>query len=263
LTEIISQVNLYVLAFAISLPSLLVCFFFIPLFSGTQVPRTLRAGIAVGVIVPVAIALSQDSAIGNFGAPDVMGLIFKELSIGLILGVLFATPFWVMQSMGALIDNQRGALSAGYNNPASGPDASMLGDLMNKVLVIIFIDFGMFVQAVQGVYTSYSMWSPLVWIPFTESSNFFILIENFNEMAIKYILYSGPIVLVLLLIEASFAIMGAYSPQLQVYFMAMPAKSLAALLVLYIYLNFIGRITEYEMEYFRGVMYMFEEIFKR
>ena len=238
-------------------------FFFIPLFSGTQVPKTLRAAIAVGVIVPVAIALTQDTAIGDFGVPDVIGLIFKELSIGLILGVLFATPFWVLQSMGALIDNQRGSLSAGYNNPASGPDASMLCDLMNKVLVVVFIEFGLFAHAVQGIFTSYSMWSPLVWIPFSESSNFFILIGNFNEMAIKYILYSGPVVLVMLLVEASFAIMGAYSPQLQVYFMAMPAKSLAALLVLYIYLNFLGMITEFEMEYFRSVMSLFEEIFKR
>lgn len=38
-------------------------------------------------------------------------LVFKELALGFLLGVLLAMPFWMFESVGALLDNQRGALA--------------------------------------------------------------------------------------------------------------------------------------------------------
>lgn len=260
MNDIIGSLNQYVVSFALVTPRILICFIFLPLFSSKAIPRTLRAVIAIGIVFPLAISLGNDPSIKDFGFQDILGLAFKELSIGLILGILFATPFWIYQSVGAFIDNQRGALSAGYMNPAAGPDASMIGELLSKALVIVFIDLMLFVVAVDTIFQTYILWNPTVWEPFTNASDYHILIDNFNDMAIKYVLYSGPVILVLLLIESAFAILGAYSPQLQVYFMAMPAKSLAALLVLIFYINFIDTLTEIEIAYYFNILDVFNGI---
>lgn len=248
------MINANVVAFALTLPRLMVCFAFLPLFSPKGIPRTIRAATALGIGTPVAIALGTNPIISSFGVADVLPLIFKEMAIGLVLGILFAFPFWVYQSVGALIDNQRGALSAGYMNPAAGPDASMLGELLKQTMVVIFIDLLLFVFAIDIIYQSFATWNPAVWLPFTANSNYFLLIDVFNEMAIRFVLYTGPVVLVLLLIEASLAILGAYSPQLQVYFMAMPAKSLAAIFVLVFYVNFFDLLTHNEIGFYKHVL---------
>lgn len=48
-------------------------------------------------------------------------------------------------------------------------------------------------------------------------------------------LYAAPFIAVLLLLEFGFALLGLYSPQLQVSTLAMPAKSLAGLAFLLLY----------------------------
>ncbi len=48
------------------------------------------------------------------------GLVLKELMIGTLLGLLLALPFWLYESVGALFDNQRGALMGGQINPSWG-----------------------------------------------------------------------------------------------------------------------------------------------
>ena len=260
MTDVLSTINAFVIAFALTLPRFLVCFSFIPIFSPKGIPRTMRAAMAVGVGAPVAIGISTNPVILSFGPADIFPLIFKELAIGLVLGILFATPFWIYQSVGALIDNQRGALSAGYMNPAAGPDASMVGELLDKAMAIVFIDLLLFVFAVEIIYQTFLAWNPAVWIPISNRSDFYILIDIFNDISVKFVLYAGPVTLVLLLIESAFAILGAYSPQLQVYFMSMPAKSLAAILILVFYLNFIELLSETEIAFYQSVLDIFNAI---
>ncbi len=233
-------------AASLSLPRFLVALYFIPLFGFTQIPISLRLAMVIGLTLPITAGLvaNVDHEVINFLLLPM--LIIKEAIIGFFLGFIIAIPFWVFQSMGALIDNQRGALSAGYLNPASGPDASMLGDLLSKVIVILFIQMGIFAALIKILVGTYKIWPPLAGFPDISPEGYEVFINQFSHLVKSFILYAGPIVLVLLLTESAFAILGAYSPQLQVYFMAMPAKSLIALIIIVLYLSQVVTLMQQE-----------------
>ncbi len=257
---LISETLGFVLAFILMLPRMLIAFLFIPLFSFSQIPKVLRTAIVIGIVLPISTLISSQLDVASVQRVYFVYLIVKEAAIGLIIGLVMATPFWVFQSMGALIDNQRGALAAGYLNPASGPDASMLGDLLSKALVIYFIEFGVFALIISISLDTFSVWLPTELLPEFSSDGGSIMASIFNSIAVKFMLYAGPVVLILLLIEAAFAIMGAYSPQMQVYFMAMPAKSLVALMILYVYLNFIDVLVAREVEFVEESMTLLKSV---
>lgn len=81
------------------------------------VPR--HAIVAVMAFIPApaihAVITGQD-----YSALMIIGLIGKEAALGILLGVLLAMPFWMFESVGALLDNQRGALAGGQLNPSLG-----------------------------------------------------------------------------------------------------------------------------------------------
>lgn len=226
-----------IIVLLLCLPRVLVTFHFLPIFMFSQLPFSLKSAIAVGITLPISANLINIIDIDSINFFLLFTLVLKESIIGLLLGFVLAIPFWIFQSMGALIDNQRGALSAGYLNPESGPDASMLGDLFNKVLVVIFIQVGIFSSMFELLISSYQIWPPTAGFPEMPENGYHILIEKFSYLIKMFVLYAGPVILVLLLVESAFAILGAYSPQLQVYFMAMPAKSLSALIIIVFYFH--------------------------
>jgi succinate dehydrogenase cytochrome b556 subunit len=57
-------------------------------------------------------------------------LLGKEAIIGLVLGYVAAIPFWTMEAIGFVVDNQRGASMAATVNPMTGHDTSPLGMLV-------------------------------------------------------------------------------------------------------------------------------------
>jgi len=233
-------------AVALCLPRMLIALHFIPMFGLHQMPMSLKAAIVIAVSTPVSFALVLTLSVNELGTFEFIFLLLKEAVIGFLLGILMATPFWIFQSMGALIDNQRGALSAGYLDPASGPDASMLGDMLSRALLIYFIYVGVFVAMFKMLFSTYTFWPPLLGFPAIPVDGHEVLIERFGYMVESFVLYAGPVVIVLLLIESAFAVLGAYSPQMQVYFMAMPAKAMVALIIFVLFFNQILALMEKE-----------------
>ncbi|RML89460.1 Type III secretion system inner membrane protein [Pseudomonas savastanoi] len=145
-------------------------------------------------------------------------------------------PFWMFASVGALLDSQRGALSGGQLNPALGPDATPLGDLFQETLIMLVILTGGLSLITQVIWDSYSVWPPTAWLPGMTAGGLDVFLEQLNQTMQHMLLYAAPFIALLLLIEAAFAIIGLYAQQLNVSILAMPAKSMAGLAFLLIYL---------------------------
>lgn len=234
------------LAVSLCLPRMLVALYFLPGLGFTQMPMSLKAGIVIGVSMPVMVGVLVHIDAQPLSPILMTLLILKEGVVGFFLGFLLAMPFWIFQSMGALIDNQRGALSAGYFDPASGPDASMLGDLLSRALMVYFIQMGVFAAMFKMLLTTYALWPPLLALPEIPIDGYEMLIAKFGYLVETFMLYAGPVVLVLLLVESTFAVLGAYSPQMQVYFMAMPAKAMTALIIFVLFFDHVQQLMQYQ-----------------
>ena len=259
----IGDFGIILLSFALSIVRTFVILTFIPLFSFKQVKaRLIKVAISAAIGVPIFFEIYDNLYGKNLHITSTSFLILKEVALAAVIGYVLAMPFWIFQSVGALIDNQRGALSAGYLNPASGPDASMLGDLLSKVVVIVLLLHGVFPYLFSFIYLSHNLWPVLEPMPKFQSMAWQELIMLFNNLVRQFVLYAGPVVLVLLLVEAAFAMLGAYSPQLQVYFMAMPAKGISALIIVFFYFTFLVEHMINEAHHYFDLTSVFISIFE-
>ncbi|MFT6388863.1 MAG: type III secretion protein T [Cellvibrionaceae bacterium] len=261
MNEIVQSILPYIEALSISIARVLSAFLLIPMFSFKQLKGLPRYAVVVAVALPISVTLIEPLEQRNFGMILLGFIILKEAVIGFLLGFLLALPFMLFQSVGVMIDNQRGALSGGYFAPGVGPDSSMLADLMSKVMVILLIVTGTFPALFSVLIESYLLWPPTEWMPTMADSGYQVHIDSVAGMLYKFVLYAGPIILVLLLIEAGFSILGTYSPQLQVYFMSMPAKSLIAVLILVMYSDTLWQLGGEELENYYNLVLELPKIF--
>ena len=162
-------------------------------------------------------------------------LVLKEVALGLLLGVLLSMPFWMFESVGALLDNQRGALAGGQLNPSLGPDATPIGHLFKQLaifLLVISLGLGAMTQV---IWDSYLIWPATVWFPLPAANGLGLFLGLLADTFTHMMLYAAPFIAVLLLLEFGIALLGVYSQQLQVSTLAPPVKSLAGLGILLLY----------------------------
>nr|AAK81925.1 RscT [Pseudomonas fluorescens] len=162
-------------------------------------------------------------------------LVLKEVALGVLLGVLLAMPFWMFESVGALLDNQRGALAGGQLNPSLGPDATPIGHLFKQLAIfLLMVSLGLGTLT-QVIWDSYLIWPPTAWFPLPAANGMSVFIDLLGDTFTHMLLYAAPFIAVLLLLEFGIAQLGVYSLQLQVSTLAPPVKSLAGIGILLLY----------------------------
>lgn len=175
-------------------------------------------------------------------------LVLKEAALGFLLGVLLAMPFWMFESVGALLDNQRGALAGGQLNPALGPDATPIGHMLKELAIfLLMVSLGLGALT-QVIWDSYLIWPPTEWLPLPAVNGFSVFVGLLGDTFTHMMLYAAPFIAVLLLLEFGIALLGLYSPQLQVSTLAPPVKCLAGIGILLLYFALlqdliVGRMT--------------------
>jgi type III secretion protein T len=225
----------------LALPRIMVCLLLVPLFNtGGQMPRTLRIGIALGLALPVALGVAHGLQ-GRAALLPVPALVLKECVIGLVMGIALAAPFWAVESAGALLDQQRGENAGQAVTPFSEGQASVMGSTMKQTLVIWLAVTGGFGLFYELLLASFAAWPVLDFAPAFSPAQQAAIVERFGEMARLGVLYAAPFVMVLVVIDFGFALLGVTAPNLQTYFAAMPVKCLAGIGVLFIYVETLLR----------------------
>lgn len=252
----------FFVALAVAIPRLLAALFLVPIFSIKLMKGMVRYSIVIALALPVAFPLMQEIQLRDIGLLSLAFIMLKEALIGFVIGFFLAMPFWIFKSVGVMIDQQRGALSGEYFNPSGEHDDSMLGSALVNSLGMVLIALGYFPGFFSVVIETYQLWPTLDWSPKIADGAIDIFIEHIALFAYKFVLYAGPIVLILLLVEGAFAVLGAYAPQLQVYFIAMPAKALAALAVLVVYAGTLWHLGASEFMEYQNLKMLLPGIFR-
>lgn len=189
------------------------------------------------------------------------GLALKEVALGLLLGVLLSMPFWLFESVGALLDNQRGALAGGQLNPSLGPDATPIGHLFKQLaifLLMVVLGLGALTQV---IWDSYLIWPPTVWFPLPAENGMSLFVDLLGDTFTHMMLYAAPFIAVLLLLEFGVALLGVYSQQLQVSTLAPPVKCLAGIGILLLYFALlqdliVGRLSQLgDLKHMLGLLF--------
>jgi type III secretion protein T len=220
---------------ALITPRTLVCLIILPGFSFRTLTGIARTGAAFAVALPAALptfTFLQQTPPDYFMAGV---LIFKEVAIGLMLGVLMSIPAWVVQSVGSILDTQRSPIQIQSNNASMDQDASATGSLLVQALTIVMIQAGLFVALARILIESYGVWPAFSLMPPYEAGHFDVVVKRFGEFFWYIIVYGGPVLIPLIMVDFAFAMLGVFASNLQVSFASSPIKSLLGLFIILVY----------------------------
>ncbi len=208
-------------------------FLLIPFMNRSMVPRTVTLAVASAlglILVPFLPPVPLNQIDLNF-----LALLFKEAIIGLVIGYVMAIPFWTLEMIGFVVDNQRGASMSATINPMTGHDTSPLGVMLSQAFIVFFLLSGGMMILLGVIYDSYRLWPPMSFWPQWTDQSAELLLTQLNRFMTFSLLLAAPVLLAMFFAELGLALVSRFAPQLQVFFLAMPIKSALGILVLILY----------------------------
>nr|WP_017345540.1 flagellar biosynthetic protein FliR [Pantoea sp. A4] len=220
---------------------------FIPCFLFGLIKGKLKVSLVISVAIIITPLTKFSISVDNLSIYDIASIVMAEMIKGVIIGVMVSLPFWIVESCGGLIDNQRGTLMGGQINTALGQDDfTPLGYFFKTLLgITIIINFG-FYFILDVLMSSYGIWPIDRILPDLSSQKFEEWLQFIKHYLSIIILYSAPIVVVLMLIDLASGILNVLAPQAQVNMIAIPIKCLVGIFIviimLFIYRDLMSEI---------------------
>ena len=221
---------------ALLMSRMLVAFSIIPLFVGNGIPATIRvifvAGLSFGLL-PLAFA---DDVLASIPLANMPLYVAKEAAIGLVLGLLSSVGFWALYAAGAIIEYQAGLAFATTIDPLTGQEESLLGSLLVRLFIALFLVTGGLLSLISMLFDSYVIW-PLSSLAPAVSNPLLVelLLHALSSLLVAALKVAAPFVILMLMIEIAFGLLSRFAPMLNVFFLVLPLKvlALAAMLLLY------------------------------
>lgn len=186
-------------------------------------------------IIPLFLDDSILSQINNIGS---WSFVIQEIMIGAIIGFTVALPFWGLDSAGFIIDTLRGASIGTLINPSLGDSGTIMGILFVQLFTVLFFIIGGLNYVLDSLYISYQIIPPGTEINFG-THWLALIIKQWDIMIALSLGFVLPAVVIMILTDLGIGLMNRSAPQLNVFFIAMPIKSVLALLILIISIPFL------------------------
>ncbi len=243
-------------AMALATARMLGLLLILPLSTRLGLTGLLRGGVALALALPVAPSLLPRMLASPVGGARLLLLGTKEAFVGLVLGILFAVPFWAAEAAGELIDQQRGSQGAVLPDPSQDAQTGITGTLLVLTLItIFFLNDGMR-MLVDAVYDSYQVWPALDAAPRlaglgaadagiggsgggSGGNAALLMLGIFDRILASGFLLASPLLVAMLLVELALALVSRFAPQLNVFDLAMSLKGLVHVVGLPLYAVFL------------------------
>lgn len=227
------------------LPRFMAAFSFLTFFStGVIQGKTIRNSVIMCMTV-ILFPLSQEQLPNlSFSGLEILLIFMKEIFIGIVIGIVFGFPMLAIQAFGFLIDNQRGATVDTIMNPSSEAETTVLGNLFDLFFAAFFFTSGLIFLYLNFFFSTFALWPIQSFLPTINADFVSVLLEQLDLIFTFAILLAGPIVMIMFLAELALAFINKFSPQLNVFVMAMSVKSGIALFVLTFYFPIISYFLE-------------------
>ena len=215
--------------------------YFFPMIGSDQVPPMVRTLMCMSLTPYLGMPL----LVGEVQDPDFLKmfypLLFKEAIVGAFLGLLVGLPMRLPDIVGSMIDNQRGSAVTDTYNPASGSDASLLGQLLSLTVVVYFLSSGGFQQLIVMLSGSFKLLPVDAFVPVTGENAWQLMLELFLRYLTVFVILTLPVMAAMFLAEISLAMASRFAQSLNVFSLAQPIKAMVAISMLVTLLPKINR----------------------
>ena len=219
-----------------------------PVFSWHIVPVNIRAAVAVVLSLFFCVIRPTPGHLTSSALPIVL-LIFQEGAYGLVLGLIFATMFTVVQIAGRMIERQMGLAMAEVMDPLTGERTQPVGSLLDMVFVLLFLASQGHHLLLQCLARSFSTF-PVGSMPSLER----LLEQLISASTLSLVLglqMAAPIMGAFIVLSVVLAFLARIVPEMNILFISMPVRVGLGILMSMGVLSFIN---QYVLSYARWVL---------
>ncbi len=248
-----------------TLPRLTAALAFSPFFGAQFIQGMARQVVIVSltlIAVPVVALASSPAEIASKSGFFFFIVIAKEIALGLILGYVSGLAFWIAEGTGFFIDNQRGSSMAEVQDPMSESTTSPLGLLLTKIVAVLFFVGGGFHAFLTLLYESYRLWPVFAYFPRFHPDLPTAALGIVDGMMGYVVLFAAPLIIAMFLAEFGLGLINRFSPQLNVFALAMPVKSAVASLLLILYLGVLVGLLQDQFVNREKLQIFFQALFR-
>lgn len=204
----------------------------LPGFGEVYVPMRIR--LLTAVVLSLAITPVVADALPHTSLMGFETLVFmvREILIGFALGIIGRIILSALQVTASLIAYQTSLSSAMIFNPSSGSqDSAFSPYLLMGATALIFVT-NMHYQILEAFIKSYDAFPPTGGFPFTDFKEMIVhVIAQSFKLGVKL---ATPFLIAGIIGNFAMGLLGRLVPQIQVFFMMMPAQVLLGLMVVMI-----------------------------
>lgn len=164
------------------------------------------------------------------GIVQVIGLLFGEIAIGFVLGIAGRLMLAALQTAGTIIANQLGLAFVTSLDPSQGQQGALLGTFLSLLAVAMIFATDMHHLVIAALGQSYQIFRPGVFPDPGDSAKYAAeLAAGSFKIAVQI---SAPILIFGLIFNVGLGVLARLMPQMQVFFIAMPASIILGFIVL-------------------------------
>jgi flagellar biosynthetic protein FliR len=194
------------------------------------IPARARLALALLLTLMLVPVVRQQITVNPADPAAYIGLAIGEVLIGLMLGAALRVTLSAMQIAGVIVAQQIGLSVAATIDPASGSQNPSIATFLVLLATAMIFATDMHHLAIRGVVDSYRMIAP-GGLPETGDAAQFI-VRTFASAFLVGVQISAPFLVFAIVFNLGLGVLSRLMPQLQIFFLALPATILIGTLIL-------------------------------
>lgn len=207
-----------------------VVFLLMPGISAGYVPTRIRLMLAL-LITILCLPLVQDYLPGQPDSPaELTKLIFLEVLIGAFIGAIIQITMAALNIAGLKISQSIGLMNAFVDDPVTSTQSAIIIGFLNIIAVVLIFTAGLHGFMIMAIVDSYSLLMPNSPLMMGDMLN--ILATVLNEAFIIGVRIASPFLVYALVFQVAMGIMARLSPQMNIFFVALPIQLMLGFVLL-------------------------------
>lgn len=216
----------------------------LPLFVVRSVPRTLRLAFAAllgWIVMPYAAGVT----VYPTGLIEVLLLVTKEISIGLMMGIAVRLVFFALDIATQILSVEIGLNPAPEFNPETSTEGNPLGSGLFYLGLLIFVS-GAHYAVFFAFARSIELVPPGLQVPQTAFVE--TVIRHTSRLFILGLLMSAPVLATNFLVNLTFSVLGRVVPRMNVFELSFSARIMAGMAMLALSVGLIAHYVVQELD---------------
>lgn len=256
-----TNLSLVIFTVALLLARILPVVILSPVLGGDAVPNEAKIGLGVllaAVLFPVVS--DRIGAIPSSTLPYI-GLLLKELFIGVALAFIASMVFDAARVAGNIVDTLSGASMAQVMVPQLQTQTTLYASLKVQLAIVLFITLDGHHVVIESLADSFITVPPDQYPKFSSGMWAFmeLLLRTFGDIMVVGIALAAPSLIATFLTDLALGLINRAAPQVQVFFISMSIKPMVAALITMLGLAMI--MERFELEFAHMLRLLKQAIF--